>query len=296
MLRKQSVRQLLIKTNFSLFVIILILVCFSGCDKNYNNVIDSVGSAPIISGASFSLSIVNTDLINIPGETVRSPDDTITIQGIATVKLDSSVNVRALSAIGYSVTNYNFWSPLAQGTLHDDGVPPDTKANDNIYSGYIEFQIQRVVVGTFSINLWGEGTTGYNSNTIILPLQIVRSNHPPVLSNLSMDSLISISGSIDQNYLQIVIEATDPDGLSDIRIVYFDSFKPDGSPASGNPFLMYDDGNFNGVSGDYSAGDGYFSLKVGKPTSTGTYQFEFHAVDRSNNTSNTVIKNVVVTN
>ena len=178
MLRKQSVRQLLIKTNFSLFVIILILVCFSGCDKNYNNVIDSVGSAPIISGASFSLSIVNTDLINIPGETVRSPDDTITIQGIATVKLDSSVNVRALSAIGYSVTNYNFWSPLAQGTLHDDGVPPDTKANDNIYSGYIEFQIQRVVVGTFSINLWGESTTGYNSNTIILPLQIVRLNHP----------------------------------------------------------------------------------------------------------------------
>ena len=160
MLRKQSVRQLLIKNNFSSFVIILILLSFSGCEKNYNNVVDSVGIAPTISGASFSLSVVNTDSINIPGEIVRSPNDTITIQGIATVKLDSSFNVKALSAIGYSITNYNFWSPLAQGTLHDDGVPPDIKANDNIYSGYIEFQIQRVVVGTFSINLWGESTSG----------------------------------------------------------------------------------------------------------------------------------------
>ncbi len=228
------------------------------------------------------------------GQTVRNPGDTLTIKGIAKVRIDSSYSGKEISSIQYSVTNINFSSPLTAGTLHDDGVPPDEVASDNIYSAYIEFQIQRVMVGNFSINLWGESTTGYNTNLIILPLQIVRLDHPPVLSNLVMDSLISIS-SIDQTYLQIVIEATDPDGQSDIRMVYFNSFKPDGSAAGGNPFLMYDDGDFVDH-GDYAAGDSLYSLKIGLPTSAGTYRFEFHAIDQLNESSNTIIKNVVVTN
>jgi hypothetical protein len=291
--RKQSVRRLLLKNNF--FIIIILLICISGCEKKYGAVIDSPGSAPTIKGGSFSISVVNTDTINITGQTLRSPEDTLTIRGIAQVSIDSSAGGMNIANVGYSVTNIDFLSSLTEGTLHDDGLPPDAKANDNIYSGYIEFQVQRVFVGTFSVNLWSESTGGYLSNTVILPLQIVRLNHPPVLSNLLADSLISISG-IDQKFIQITITATDPDGQSDIRMVYFDSFKPNGSPASGNPFLMYDDGDFSGVSGDSKAGDGIYSLKVGLPTITGTYRFEFHAVDRSNDTSNSIIKNIVVTN
>jgi hypothetical protein len=250
---------------------------------------------PVIEDGRFSVSVVNTDTINITGQFLRSPDDTLTIRGIAQVSLDSSANGMNGSIVGYSVTNINFLSSLTEGTLHDDGLPPDAKANDNVYSGYIEFQIQRVVVGAFSINLWGEGSTGYRSNTLILPLQIIRFNHPPVLSNLVADSLISISGT-DQNYIQIIIAVADPDGQTDVRMVYFNSFKPNGSPSSGNPFLMYDDGDFSGPSGDSKSGDGLYSLKVGLPTNAGTYRFEFHAVDRSNDTSNTIIKNIVVIN
>ncbi|MGD0038602.1 MAG: hypothetical protein ABSC53_15050, partial [Bacteroidota bacterium] len=59
-----------------------------------------------------------------------------------------------------------------------------------------------------------------------------------------------------------------------------------------------DDGNANQISCDLIAGDGIYGLKISLPTTTtiGTYRFEFYAVDRSNDTSNVLIKNIVVTN
>ena len=285
--------QFLRKNYFLVLVIFFILISTIGCEKNYTTVIDSAGGAPLIQNANFSVSVVNTDTINLAGHPVRSPEDTVTIRGIAQVRIDSSAGAMNISLVGYSVLDFS--SSLTEGTLHDDGIPPDRNAHDNIYSGYIDFQIQRVFVGILSINLWGESMTGYRSNTSVLPLQVIRLNHPPVLSNLIVDSLISIKG-INQKFFPIIIKATDPDGQSDIRIVYFNSYKPNGSPASGNPFLMYDNGDYNGTSGDFTADDGYYSLRVGLPTAAGTYRFEFFAVDRSNDTSNTFIKNIVVTN
>jgi len=48
---------------------------------------------------------------------------------------------------------------------------------------------------------------------------------------------------------------TDLDGQSDILKVFFNSFlPPNGSPASGNPFFLYDDGNANTISGDQIPG------------------------------------------
>ncbi len=151
-------RQFLLKTNFFLFIIVLVLLCISGCEKNYNTIVDSSGSVPAIKDASFSISIVNTDTINIAGQSVRNINDTLTISGIAKVRAISFGDEKEISIVGYSVTNSQYSSPLAEGVLHDDGVFPDSKADDSVYSGYVEFQIQRVVVGTFSLNIWSEST------------------------------------------------------------------------------------------------------------------------------------------
>jgi len=90
--------------------------------------------------------------------------------------------------------------------------------------------------------------------------------------------------------VKLSIKATDPDGQSDIQKVFFNSYRPDGSPSTGNPFQMFDDGNFNGQSGDSEAGDGIYSLTVQLPTTTqrGTYRFVFQATDRSGAQSNEV--------
>ena len=294
-------RQLLFEYKFSFVVIILLSIL--GCEKNNNTIIDSVGYAPVVIDASFSNPIINTDTINIAGHTVRGPHDTLAIRGIAKVNIDSSVDVMNISIVGYSVTNSDFSSSLTEGALHDDGIFPDVKANDRIFSGYIEFQIQRSFVGTVLINLWSESTVGYRSNTFILPLQIVRLNHPPVLSNLQAPDTIILTGQ-RQQLLLLTVKAIDPDGESDIVKVYFNSFKPNGVAASGNPFLMYDDGSKNIIyapdvsSGDAFKGDNVYSLAVIiNPTDAlGIYRFEFHAVDRSNDSSNVIIKNIMVTN
>jgi hypothetical protein len=110
-----------------------------------------------------------------------------------------------------------------------------------------------------------------------------------------MDSLVYVSDK-DQ-FLQLNIKASDPDGQSDILKVFFNSFKPDGSPSIGNPFQLYDDGNEE-LNGDMIAGDGIYGLIIKLPANTtiGIYRFEFHAIDRSLDTSNVIIKNLVIAN
>jgi hypothetical protein len=268
------VRQLFPDNSFFLFILILFFICISGCEKKYGNVIDSTGNAPSIKDFSFSVSIINTDTINLVGHPVRSPSDTLTIRGIAQVRIDSSF--KDISIVGYSVTNPQFSSSLAEGALHDDGIPPDVNTNDNIYSGYIEFQIQRVVVGTFSINLWSESTPGYKSNTIIVPLQIVRLNHPPVISNLDAPDTVNIAITTS---FDISLKVIDPDGQQDIKSVL--RFTP-----SGKILPLYPENDSTNAE----------TVSLVPPPAIGSYIFRFRAVDRSNDTSNTIIKNVVVTN
>jgi len=281
-------------------------ICFSfllfpGCEKQYDTVIDSAGIAPVLSDASFSLSIVNTDTINIGA--VRNPDDQLTIRGSAAVKVIHSAGAQEIKNVQCSVIMDQSYSSLGECSLHDDGVFPDQTINDNIFSGYVDFKISRVDVGLFWIKFWSENLTGYihfqdqqyQSNLILLPFQIVRLNQPPVISSLEMDTLVSLG--VQDHLLQLRLTALDSDGQSDIRRVFFSSFKPDGSPSSGNPHSLYDDGGASSISGDIVAGDGIYGLKISLPnaTPTGTYRFEFQAVDKSLDSSNVIIGNIVVT-
>jgi hypothetical protein len=294
------VRQLLLKIFLFPFAVGLSFISFSGCEKKYDTVVDSVGIAPVVSDARFSLSVINTDTINIG--TVRSPDDQLTIRGVASVRVIYSEGTTEIKTVQCSVTKDPSSSSLGDGALHDDGIPPDQIANDSVYSGYVNFKINRADVGGYWITFWSENRSGYihsqdqhyQSNIILLPLQIVRFNHAPILSNLQADTLVSLGG-VD-HVLQLRITVSDSDGQSDIRMVFFNSFKPDGSPSSGNPQSMYDDGNANQISGDLIAGDGIYGLKISLPKTTtiGTYRFEFQAMDRSFDYSNVIIKNIVI--
>ena len=126
--------QFLFENKFSFFIIIFLSL--TGCEKNNNTIVDSVGNAPVLIGASFSPSIINTDTINVAGKAVRSPDDTITIKELRQEGSILRSKGRVFHNVRYSVTNYNFSSSLTEGALHDDGVFPDAKANDGIFSGY----------------------------------------------------------------------------------------------------------------------------------------------------------------
>lgn len=133
---------------------------------------------------------------------------------------------------------------------------------------------------------------GFASNTVMVPVQIIRTNQPPLLSDLQAPDTVRLA-SQDQ-LLELRVRASDPNGLDDIQRVVFNSFRPDGSASTGNPFQMFDDGDSN--HGDARRGDGIFSLKIILPasTQTGTYRFEFQAFDKSNEGSNVIIHRITV--
>jgi hypothetical protein len=294
------VNQLLFKIFLYSSVIFTSLIFLLGCEKKYDSIVDSAGKAPIISDASFSLSVVNTDTINAGTE--RKPNDELTIRGIASIKAINNGDATDIGLVQCSIYKDMSSSSLGNDALHDDGIFPDLINHDNIYSGYVGFKINRVDIGKYWIVFSGENNSGYIyhqdqhyvSTTASLPFLIVRLNRRPFLTNLQMDTLIYLNG-ID-HILQLRIAASDSDGQADIHEVYFNSFRPNGLPASGNPYLMYDDGNESQSTGDIIKGDGIYGLIINLPKNTiiGTYRFEFHAVDQSLNSSSVLVQNIVI--
>ena len=114
-------------------------------------------------------------------------------------------------------------------------------------------------------------------------------NNPPVLSHLSAPDTISRTSG--KQYI-LSVQVSDPQGLADIGQVYFNTYKPDGTPSSGNPFFMRDDGQ----KGDAVAGDGIYSagISISSQNATGNYRFEFYAVDQSGAVSQPVIHIITV--
>ncbi len=266
------------------------LAALGGCERNESSVVDSAGTPPILLQLSLSPSTVNTDSINVGGS--RKPEDVLPISVSVTAQLNPATMSR-VAAVRYVLTNSDGTASVASGELLDNGQGVDVSKGDSVYSGKVTFQIKRVEVGTYRVLVNAEGDNGFESNTIVAPLFVYRGNRPPTLSILQAADTVQLGNQSQQ--LTLRVSADDPDGLADISRVIFNSFKPDGSPSSGNPFQMFDDGSAAGH-GDERAGDGIYSLIVTLPpaTQTGTYRFEFQAFDRSNEGGNIVIHRITI--
>ena len=94
----------------------------------------------------------------------------------------------------------------------------------------------------------------------ILPWTKLNIGVPPQLSNVSAPDSITLPASAGQSYI-LSVTVTDEDNNNDVNEVFFNTTKPDGSPSSGNPFFMYDDGK----NGDQLAGDGIWSFSITIP-------------------------------
>ncbi len=195
-----------------------------------------------------------------------------------------------ISSVQYTAKSENGSNVLTAGNLADDGNPPDTQRNDSLYSGRITFQIVRSTVGVLRVELIAEDAAGFKSNSVLLPLQIIRTNLPPVLSQVIAPDSLRLA--VQDTTIKIRVTAKDTNGLADIKSVYFDSYLPSGSPSQSNPILLYDDGTH----GDAAAADGVFTREVLFPStaSLGTYRFEFRALDNLNAASNVLIHRMTV--
>ena len=262
------------------YLIFLIPLFLWGCSKKYDVVIDS--------------GITNYQVTN-----VNSFNDTLFVPGDSSIVVTLSLN----SSEGFKSIYFNIIAPdgeLLNSTpvpLFNDGndlLHGDVSKEDNIFSNKYPFS-QSFLNGKYTIQYYI-----INSNdkaALVAEHSFIYNNNitdvPPVVFNLVAPDTVSLNTSATTDIL-ITIQAADSNGLKDINIVFFNSFKPNGDPATNNPFLMYDDGNSH--NGDAVAGDGIYSLIISLPpeSNKGTYRWEFQAQDREKKTSNIIIHNIVV--
>ncbi|MGC9091873.1 MAG: hypothetical protein ACP5JH_01320 [Bacteroidota bacterium] len=178
--------------------------------------------------------------------------------------------------------------------------PNEISVDSLKFSSPLTVSLPRAAVGIFLVKGTVVSASGAMSNSMFLSLLVVRSDRPPVISDLTApDTVIAPRDSGQVTLLQLSIRASDPDGLQDIARVIFYSYKPDGTLANnGSPFSMYDDGGAGGQIGDTDpvAGDGVYTLTIQLPygTQTGRYKFVFQAFDRVGEGSNTITHYITV--
>lgn len=267
----------------------VITLCWLGCEPTSQYSVDPSFGPPVLVQASTSVNAINTDTINVG--TTRKPDDLLTIGLLVVAKVSSDPNRPVARVQMRIISPYDAASPSTVSML-DDGSGGDQVKGDCIFTARTTFQLQRVQIGVFTIEVAALGANDSRSNTLLLPLSIFRGNHAPQITLVEAADTVQLRN--ESQILVLRMRVSDEDGIGDISRVIFNSYRPDGSASSGNPFVMYDDGSV--MHGDEKAGDGIFSLLITLPATTapGTYRFDFQAVDRSNTVSNLLVHSMTV--
>ena len=264
--------QLVLKKYFLPFAVLLTLLSFSSCEKKYNTVVDSINSAPLLTGASLSQDTINTDTVDIGLQ--RSPEYMFTIQLPASVRVSHAVGVSEIGTVRYSITSERFSFLLNEGFLTDDGIQPDISKGDSIYSGYVSFQIPRSFLGQLTALFWSKSTGNFSSNIEMLPIHITRTNSPPFIP-----ALPEIISQTQTNSIEIKIKALDSDGQADIKTVYRVT-------KSGKMYKLAREHD--------TIGDSIFTEYISPCPPPGAYPFRFFAIDYSYDSSNVVLDTIVI--
>ncbi len=198
-----------------------------------------------------------------------------------------------ISKVAYQILGPKITELAEDGTLNDNGTNGDSLAGDGIFSFKTTTEFANWKFGEYHVMIVAFDSQNKSSNSIyeILPGAKMNIGKAPQIMSVSAPDTIQLPAAGDKNFL-LTVTVTDQDDNRDIKEVLFNSFKPDGSPSSGNPFKMYDDG----TSGDAIAGDYIFSLRIfiTSQNATGNYRFEFQAKDYSELSSEIFVHTITV--
>lgn len=260
---------------------ILALGFLAACSEKEEGIIDFTGLPPFLSQATVSPEIVNTDtlLIGSPGM--------VSFSLLATAEVEDPDGLQDIAGVQYSVRTPEKSEIVSAGQLRDDGINPDLSPSDGSYNGAVTITIDRNEIGNYTVEFFATDRSGLTSNAVQKRLIVVRQqNSPPVISNLVAPDTVQLPQTGSVVFL-MAVDATDPQGLSDIAEVFFRSLD---SSDPNRKFLMKDDGN-TPTSGDEVQGDGTYSIKIelASTNNPGTFRFEFQASDKAGAASNTIL-------
>jgi len=242
-------------------VLLLLPIIFIGCEQTFDNIVETVQNNYQVSSVG-----PTTDKIYQPDDSLI----TITINfsnssEVTNVFCDvfasdqSKLNLSAFPLLDNGNNSFKNEFPLS-------AFYPNGKYDIKYYVKNADESLQQVALASFN----------YNNG---------QDNEPPVIANTIIDPDTVVVN--EPTVIFISVEADDPNGMSDIEIVFFIVYRPD-STTNGNRNQMFDDGLIE--HGDQIAGDGVYSLviQVDENNQKGTYRFEFQAIDRSGESSNII--------
>ncbi len=255
----------------------LLPIFFWGCEKSYNNIVDSQSSYQVES-------------VNSVDKFVYSSDDSLVTVSLT---LNSAADIKNIYFDIYSSDNTQLNSSPVSLYDNGDAADGDSTAGDNKYSA--RFPLSRFYpVGIYSIKYFITDITDNTRQVAVKTFEYDNNQtaYPPQLSNLVSPDTVKVEDP--KSVIFMSVNASDPNGLNDIKEVYFISYRPDGT-SSGEKNQMYDDGDTN-TNGDIKAGDGIYSIliEVTPQNNKGTYRFDFRATDRSSRLSNIISHNIVI--
>jgi len=242
-----------------------------------------------------------TDTFIVLAGTENLPPEIVNVAAPQTVAIDSAFSFVVIAQVNDNEglsdirrVTYQFFppahpNPTVEDTLSDSGQSGDVTPGDGIFSATLNSSRFKEVADYF-VRFEAEDRSGNLSQPKVISIRgRFRINHPPMVSNLMAPDTVQIDPNRTQQFL-ITIDASDPDGLSDIEFVRFRSFLPSGEEANNSPIQMSDDGDTQGT-GDAEANDGTYSVIINLPPSgvtPGDFRFVFEARDRSRSFSNRI--------
>ena len=242
---------------------LLIPLLLWGCEKTYNDIIDS-----------------GTD--NYQVSSIHGIKDTVDLK----VPGDSLLNLRLFFTPPSQVYKAYFDIYASDNSKLNSSPVEMYEIIDDLYEN--QFILRREnPIGNYTVRFSAEGFEGDAKQVALATFYFKngQGNLPPVISNTIIDPDTVVVNQ--PTVILTSVQASDPNGLNDILEVYFVVYRPDGS-SNNNRVFLYDDGTSE--NGDLTAGDGIFSrlIQVDQSNQKGTYRFEFRAKDRIGDLSNLI--------
>jgi hypothetical protein len=258
------------------YLIFFLFLTFLGCDKKFNNVVDTALNAYQVKEVS---SFTDVDF------------NTSDSSKIFKLELSGSTEGLVVTYSVYSSDGENILS----GQMYDNGsgANGDDAKGDGIFSCKLLFKqaypngiyrIEYFISNNSSVKKVAVHAFNYNNH---------QNNQPPVITNFIMPD-----SAADRTPFSFHVNVSDANGLSDIKGVYFFAYKADGSIMSNGAgdtlFSLHDDGNLADF-GDQVAGDGVYTYLITfVDAAKGTRKFLVFAKDRNGASSDTLIHYIKV--
>lgn len=207
-------------------------------------------------------------------------DSTYAVQILATVADDDGLTtIDSVFAAFYQTTSAaaDFVVNLEDDGQVDDGIAGNGRFGARIISSESGFLRADYVMRILAIDSKGNRSAAATKSFFTSRLGEIA---PEITAITVPDTISRTSGEP----IVFKVQVADRNGLNDIRRVIFNTFRPDGTPSSGNPFSMRDDGIKDAQGfGDKTAGDGEYTavISISANNATGNYRFEFQAEDKA---------------